>query len=133
MVMTANEILRDYRAAKSPMKQIAILADVNCCEKRDIVNILLEMGEKVPGNFLPGKREKKQTAPAAEAPAEAVMRLDRAQTPVPALTKQDYSEVVFWLAYGSGACLAIEDAELRRNIADCFEKAHAKLKEVMST
>lgn len=133
MVMTANEILRDYRAAKSPMKQIGILADVNCCEKRDIVNILLEMGEKVPGNFLPGKREKKQTAPAAEAPAETVMRLDRAQTPVPALTKQDYSEVVFWLAYGSGACLAIEDAELRRNIADCFEKAHAKLKEVMST
>ena len=42
MVMTANEILRDYRAAKSPMKQIGILADVNCCEKRDIVNILLE-------------------------------------------------------------------------------------------
>ena len=131
MVMTANEILRDYRAAKSPMKQIGILADVNCCEKRDIVNILLEMGEKVPGNFLPGKREKKQTAPAAEAPAETVMRLDRAQTPVQTLTKQDYSEVVFWLAYGSGACLAIEDAELRRNIADCFEKAHAKLKEVM--
>lgn len=131
MVMTANEILRDYRAAKSPMKQIGILADVNCCEKRDIVNILLEMGEKVPGNFLPGKREKKKTAPAAEAPAETVMRLDRAQTPVQALTKQDYSEVVFWLAYGSGACLAIEDTELRRNIADCFEKAHAKLKEVM--
>ena len=131
MVMTANEILRDYRAAKSPMKQIGILADVNCCEKRDIVNILLEMGEKVPGNFLPGKRGKKQDAPAAEAPAETVMRLDRAQTPVPAMTKQDYSEVVFWLAYGSGACLAIEDAELRRNIADCFEKAHAKLKEVM--
>ena len=131
MVMTANEIVRDYRAAKSPMKQIGILADVNCCEKRDIVNILLEMGEKVPGNFLPGKREKK-TAPAAEAPAETVMRLDRAQTPVQTLTKQDYSEVVFWLAYGSGACLAIEDAELRKNIADCFEKAHAKLKEVMS-
>lgn len=131
MVMTANEILRDYRAAKSPMKQIGILADVNCCEKRDIVNILLEIGEKVPRNFLPGKREKKQTASAAEAPAETVMRLERAQTPVQALTKQDYSEVVFWLAYGSGACLAIEDAELRKNISDCFEKAHAKLKEVM--
>lgn len=53
MYMTKEEILREYREAKQPMKQIRILADENACTKREIVEILLEAGETVPPQFLP--------------------------------------------------------------------------------
>lgn len=60
MTMTNEEIVREYRAAKSRMKQIGILADENGVDSRTIVNILIEEGESVPGNFLP---RRKKTAP----------------------------------------------------------------------
>lgn len=53
MYMTKEEILREYRGAKQPMKQIGILADENACAKQEIVKILLEAGETVPPQFLP--------------------------------------------------------------------------------
>lgn len=52
MVMSNAEIVREYRQAKAPMKQIGILADENQCTKKEIVTILLEAGETVPKNFL---------------------------------------------------------------------------------
>lgn len=64
MIMTNEEIVREYRQAKTPMKQIGILANLNQCSKKDIVKILLEAGETVPQNFL-----NKQPAPAAAAAA----------------------------------------------------------------
>lgn len=62
MNMTNEEIVREYRQAKSRMKQIGILADENGCDSRTIVNILIEEGESVPGNFLP-KRKKHTEGP----------------------------------------------------------------------
>lgn len=53
MIMTNEEIVREYRQAKQPMKQIGILADENACTKKEIVEILLEAGETVPPQFLP--------------------------------------------------------------------------------
>ena len=58
MTMTNEEIVRDYRAAKSKLKQIGILASLNACDNRTIVNILLEEGESVPGQFLQRGRKK---------------------------------------------------------------------------
>lgn len=52
MIMSNEEIVREYRQAKAPMKQIWILADENQCTKKEIVAILLEAGETVPKNFL---------------------------------------------------------------------------------
>ena len=63
MTMTNEEIVREYRAAKSRMKQIGILADENGVDSRTIVNILIEEGQSVPGNFLPRRRK---TAPRTE-------------------------------------------------------------------
>ena len=40
MQMTPEEICRSYREAKDPNKQIKILADLNSCEYRDIVETL---------------------------------------------------------------------------------------------
>ena len=132
MLMTKDEILRDYRAAKSKQNQIGVLADLNCCKARDIVNILLEAGEHVPGNFLPGERRKKKSVPVVATPTSEPVteKLPRAQKPVPVLSRTDYTDVLWWLAYGAGACISIEDEKVRENIVRCFETAHKLMKEL---
>lgn len=66
MIMTDAEILREYREAKTPMKQIGILADENQCTKKEIVDFLLAAGLEVPAQFLPKKKEKLPWPPAGE-------------------------------------------------------------------
>ena len=73
LVMTNEEICRDYRTAAAPLKQIQILADLNGCGKGIIKQILIDGGEKLPGNMMP--KPKKQPEPpqapdAAPAPEE---------------------------------------------------------------
>ena len=53
MIMTNEEIIREYREAKKPLKQIGILADENQCSKKEIVGILTEAGLEVPPQFMP--------------------------------------------------------------------------------
>ena len=66
MVMTKEEIIREYREAKTPMKQIGILADENQCTKKENVGILTEAGLEVPAQFMPrpfgGEKPKAETA-----------------------------------------------------------------------
>lgn len=57
MYMTPGEICKEYNQAKFKKEQIAILADQNCCEKEDIMKILLENGIE-----LPAEKQKKPTA-----------------------------------------------------------------------
>lgn len=54
--MSEQEIVNEYKAAKRPQSQIAILADQNGCEKKTIVNILELNGCELPGNY---KKKKK--------------------------------------------------------------------------
>jgi len=56
MIMSNEEILREYRQARYPMKQIGILADENQCAKREIVEILMTAGEKVPPQFTKNRK-----------------------------------------------------------------------------
>ena len=44
MIMTDNEIVREYSAAKRKKEQIKILADLNVCKYNDIVDILQKYG-----------------------------------------------------------------------------------------
>lgn len=62
MTMTPEEICRDYKLAKKKQTQIGILADLNQCEKREIVRILAEAGMELPGTY-----NKKKPAPKAAA------------------------------------------------------------------
>lgn len=55
--MSEQEIVNEYKAAKKPQSQIAILADQNGCEKKTIVNILEAAGCELPGNFKKKKKE----------------------------------------------------------------------------
>jgi len=52
VIMTNEEICREYRQAKTPLKQIRILADQNGCTKREIAEILREAGEELPAQFV---------------------------------------------------------------------------------
>lgn len=68
--MSEQEIVNEYKNAKKPQSQIAILADQNGCDKKTIVNILELNGCELPGNF----KKKKKEQPLAEteaAPEEA--------------------------------------------------------------
>lgn len=53
MTMSNEEIVREFRLAKFPLKQISIIADQNQCTRREIAEILLAAGENVPKQFLP--------------------------------------------------------------------------------
>lgn len=70
MIMTNEEIVREYRQSKKPLVQIGILADENTCSKREIVDILLEAGETVPKQFLPKPAAAVAPLPEEELPGE---------------------------------------------------------------
>lgn len=54
--MTEQEIVKEYKEAKSPRTQIGILADQNGCEKKTIANILEAAGCEVPGWYKSKKK-----------------------------------------------------------------------------
>ena len=69
MTMTKEEIIRDYKAAKAPSKQIAILAELNQCDREKIKQILVEGGCELPGNCV-GTKTKSKGVPLAGPPAK---------------------------------------------------------------
>lgn len=64
MTMTNGEIVSMYRQAAQKFKQIGILADLNQCEKKTIVEILKEAGEQLPSQY-DGHPRRKNTKPEA--------------------------------------------------------------------
>lgn len=60
MIMSNADIVREYREAKTPMKQISILADLNCCKRKDIVEILVKEGCEVPKFYTKSKDKKEE-------------------------------------------------------------------------
>ena len=120
MTMTPVEIAADYRQAKSKLKQIHILADLNQCDTAKIKEILIEQGEKLPGNCsapgvkkakrkalpkedpVPAAPEEKQEAPAAQqAPDEE--ETVSARVAVPLLTRIAAVQVIDELLKASDA------------------------------
>lgn len=55
--MTESEICREYREAKCKAHQVDILAQLNCMEEAEVVDILLKAGEKV--RYFPFPRGKR--------------------------------------------------------------------------
>ena len=60
MTMTAEEIVREYKQAKYPEKQIRILADQNSCGPSNIKAILEQAGCELPRA---GRRKKTSPPP----------------------------------------------------------------------
>ena len=65
MIDSNEKICSEYRTAKNRVKQIQILAELNGCTKDEIKKILIENGEKLPGNMTaPGQKRPPKPAPA---------------------------------------------------------------------
>lgn len=62
MIMSNEEIVREYRQAKAPMKQIGILADENQCRRGKIVEILQEAGIELPAVYRKKARTEERPA-----------------------------------------------------------------------
>ena len=77
MTMTNEEICRDYRTAKSKLKQIQLLAELNQCDKETIKRIHVDGGEKLPGTMAaPGQKREWKTAPKREPEKAPMSRAD---------------------------------------------------------
>ena len=63
LLMDDGEIIREYRAALDPRKQIVILADQNCTTTKEIAQFLLDHGEKVDRRLLSTGVRKKKAVP----------------------------------------------------------------------
>lgn len=74
MYMSNAEIVSDYRQAKAPMKQIAILADMNQCDRKEIIEILREAGCDLPKQYQkkPKETPKEEAAETLEDVVKAV-------------------------------------------------------------
>ena len=59
MMMSKEDIIKEFREAAVPTKQIAILADLNLCSKQEIADILIDGGCDVPGWYTKDKAPKK--------------------------------------------------------------------------
>jgi hypothetical protein len=76
LTMDPGEILREYNAAASKDKQVAILAELNCCRPMEIALCLREQGADLTATWrarlaahdrAEGKTKMKDPAPAPEA------------------------------------------------------------------
>lgn len=115
LTMTPEDICKEYRTAKSPLKQIGVLAELNACPKGEIIKVLRDNGEKLPGNVGPRKAaEADLTAadvnyeekPAAPEPCE-VPAMD-----VDALCRLGVVKMLILKAFGGDRPHDLEDALL---------------------
>lgn len=70
MEMSNEEIVRRYRQAKNKRQQVNILAQLNCCKKDEIIEVLKQEGitdKQLPRAERSDKGKKKSGEPAAEA------------------------------------------------------------------
>lgn len=70
MEMSNEEIVRRYRQAKNKRQQVNILAQLNSCEKDEIIEVLKQEGitdKQLPRSERSDKGKKKSAEPAAEA------------------------------------------------------------------
>lgn len=80
MQMTEQEICKEYREAKDPTHQLTILAQLNCCGKEDIVEILMRNNE--PLRKRQYKKKDKPAEPKAEETKKAANRENLKNIPV---------------------------------------------------
>ena len=102
MNMTNEEIVASYKAAKSPQKQISVLADLNVCKKQEIVAVLLAAGEKVPGNFLP--KPKKQPVERKAEPEESELTVFKAMEILQTLSGHGFRDLLLWIGGTGNRC-----------------------------
>lgn len=79
LFMDETEILIDYKDAKNKFQQVGILAEQNCCSKKEMAQWLKDHGQDVDGRFFSVGRTKttKEPEPVQAAP-ELTQKPDQA-------------------------------------------------------
>lgn len=77
LLMDEGEIIREYRAALDPRKQIVILADQNCTTTKEIAQFLLDHGEKVDRRLVSTGVRKKKAVPDTELTEEQKAKFEK--------------------------------------------------------
>lgn len=91
LLMDEGEIIREYRAAMDPRKQIVILADQNCTTTKEIAQFLLDHGEKVDRRLLSTGVRKKKAVP-EQMPATQVEYAAEDPAQEPELTEEQIAK-----------------------------------------
>ena len=113
MTMTNEEIVRDYKAAKAPQKQIGILADLNACSKKEIVEILREAGCELPAYYTKKPKQEKpeqSLSEKIEGIQDALLSLAPAPAEKPLAEKLGYTGTQENLSALTKAKVAFSDA-----------------------
>ena len=120
MQMTKEEIIKNYKEAKAPSKQIGILAQLNCCDTAEIREILKEAGVlrkyERKGNTEPVKVESKPATKLAAPKTLKIQEDKKVPGQVAKLIESRLSEIDKEIAYHQDkiAGLKTEADDLRR-------------------
>lgn len=69
--MSAYEICKEYRESKNPTQQLKILAQLNCCDEKDIIKILEDNNEPIrKRTYRPKAKKAEAVENLAEVPAK---------------------------------------------------------------
>ena len=74
MESSEKEIVRTYMMAKEKGKQIKILAELNCCSKEKIIEILKNNGVDVNGRVFNGGNHKKPKEESKDVPVNETLK-----------------------------------------------------------
>ena len=116
MEMSNEEIVRRYRQAKNKRSQVNILAQLNCCSKNEIIEVLKQEGitdKQLPRAERSDKGKKKSGEPAAEAKeTEITAPLEKQET-----NSQEEEKNKLNSSTVDVNILIIENDELRKQLA----------------
>ena len=125
MQMSYGEIVRSYKGAKEPKKQIGVLADLNAVGKDEIAKILYDAGEintMTYGQYKRHDRKKEKTEPTeTEEPAESEKQKAASLTPfaVPGAVIEMVKDTLAELksAYGNAKKVVVQYEEMEAFLA----------------
>ena len=116
MEMSNEEIVRRYRQAKNKRSQVNILAQLNCCSKDEIIEVLKQEGitdKQLPRAERSDKGKKKSGEPAVEAKeTEITAPLEKQET-----NSQEEEKNKLNSSTVDVNILIIENDELRKQLA----------------
>ena len=100
MHMSNEDIVKEYREAKDKKEQIKILADLNVCDKQEIIKVLINDGHinpalfvttpRIPTSTFPKKNVKKKAKEMEVAPVQPEILIPVAA--VPEIVKEALSQ-----------------------------------------
>lgn len=102
MIMSPQEIIREYREAFDRKKQINILADQNCCSRKEMARFLYDNGQEVDKRLIsPGAKKKTEQLPEPEAVPDQTAKADAGKLQLTLVPRNIIREIAAVRMYGN--------------------------------